>query len=104
MNRVRPADGKRADKVKAGFGNEAKLIYYANLAVTAACLFDYAFLQHRWASETLAIVVLVSDQQFALWQRRYDLKRALELDRLEEEAKARSVAEREARLSSKGLL
>lgn len=94
--------GQRADKVKADFGDQAKLYYYANLGITAACLIDYFLLQHRWALETLAVAVLAINS-FALWQRRHDLNNALQRDLEDEAAATRSEAVRDASLRAKGL-
>lgn len=94
--------GKRAEKVRAGFGDQAKLFYYANLGATAACLFDYFVLGHQWSLLTLAILVLIING-FALWQRHHDLDDALRGDAEEEAVEAQSEARRDARLRAKGL-
>jgi hypothetical protein len=94
--------GKRADKVAADFGDQAKLYYYANLGITAACLIDYFLFGHRWALETLAIAVLAING-FALWQRNHDFNDALRRDLEDEAAEAQSEAARDAKLRAKGL-
>jgi hypothetical protein len=94
--------GKRTEKVTAGFGDQAKLFYYANLGVTAACLFDYFVLGHQWSLLTLAMSVLIING-FALWQRRHDLDDALRGDAEEEAAEAQSEASRDTRLRARGL-
>jgi hypothetical protein len=94
--------GQRAERVKSDFGDQAKLYYYANLGITAACLIDYLLLEHRWALNTLAVAVLAINS-FALWQRRHDLNDALQRDLEDEAAAAQSEAARDARLRAKGL-
>ena len=93
--------GQRAEKVKADFGDQAKLYYYANLGITAACLIDYSLLEHRRALVTLAIAVIAINC-FALWQRHHDLNDALQRDIEQEAAEGQSEAARDARLRAKG--
>jgi hypothetical protein len=71
------AMGDRTDKVWERFAYEGTMIYWTNILVTAACLFDYFFSDRAWEIETLAVLIFLING-FALWNRRYELKVAHE--------------------------
>jgi hypothetical protein len=51
--------GDRTDKVWKGFANEGPMIYWANIFVAVACLFDYFFSDRTWEIETLAVLIFL---------------------------------------------
>ncbi len=57
------------------------LICWANIAIAAACVFDFYFSDRPWAIDALAILIFLLNG-FALWERRQTIKKALrrELD------------------------
>jgi hypothetical protein len=74
---------------------------YANLAVTAACLFDY-FVQGRdWALETLALCVVVLNGGVLL-MRHFEIKAARKRDIEDEQHALALEAQHEARMRERG--
>jgi hypothetical protein len=95
--------GDRADKVWKGFAHEGPMIYWANILVTVACLFDYLFSYRTWEIETLAVIILLING-FALWNRKHELSKAHKLEMEDMIEAARSEAARTERLKSQGLI
>jgi hypothetical protein len=67
--------GDRTEKVWERFAHEGPIIYWANILVTIACLFDYLFSDRPWEIETLAVLIFLING-FALWNRSHELKAA----------------------------
>ena len=77
-------------------GNNSPTVYIANIAVTAACLFDY-FVQGRpWALETLAILVVLING-FALMDRRSTEREAVQREEENAAEEIRASIAREKR-------
>jgi hypothetical protein len=95
--------GDRTDKVWKGFAHEGPEIYWANILVAAACLFDYFFSDRTWEIETLAVLIVLING-FALWNRRHELNAAYKREAEGITEAARSEAARTERLKSRGLL
>ncbi len=95
--------GDRTDKVWKGFAHEGPMIYWANLLVTATCLFDYFFSDRTWEIETLAILIFLING-FALWNRKHELNVAYKREAEDMIELARSEAERDKRLNLADLL
>ena len=95
--------GERTEKVWARFAHEGPMIYWANIFVSAACLFDYFFSDRAWEIETLAILVVLING-FALWSRKHELEVAHKREVEDMIDAARSEAARTERLISRGLI
>jgi hypothetical protein len=95
--------GDRTDKVRKGFAHEGQKIYWANILVTAACLFDYFFSDRTWEIETLAVLIFLING-FALWNRKHELNVAYKREAEDMIELARSEAARAERLKSRGLI
>jgi hypothetical protein len=95
--------GDRTDKVWKGFAHEGPMIYWANIFVTAACLFDYYFSGRSWEIETLAVLILLING-FALWNRKHELNAAYKREAEDMIEAARSEAARTERLKAQGLI
>jgi hypothetical protein len=95
--------GDRTDKMWKGFAHEGPMIYWANILVAAACLFDYLFSDRTWEIETLAVLILLING-FALWNRKHEFSVAHKRETEDMIEAARSETARTERLKSRGLI
>jgi hypothetical protein len=92
--------GEHSDKVWKRFAHEGPMIYWANILIAAACLFDYFFSDRTWEVETLGVLIFLING-FALWNRKHELSVAYKREREDMIGAARSEAARTERLKSK---